>query len=65
MDNDRVPVTPNADFGDLIRFSLGGTSGVIWLRPRFPTEAKPERCSPDGCQASPYERFPPHLTHQG
>lgn len=52
MDNDRGPVTPKADFGNLVRFSLGGTPGVIWLRPRLSTEAKPERCSPDGCRGS-------------
>ena len=29
----------DADFGNLIRFSPSGTPGVIWLRPRPPTEA--------------------------
>jgi hypothetical protein len=41
MDNDQVPVTPNAAF--LIRFSFGSTPGVIWLRRRLQAEAKPER----------------------
>jgi len=39
IDHDRILVTLDADFGNLIRFSPGGTPGVIWLRPRPPTEA--------------------------
>ena len=36
--SDRILVTLDADFGSLIRFSPRGTPGVIWLRPRPPTE---------------------------
>ena len=39
IDHDRILVTLDADFGNLVRFSPGGTPGVIWLRPRPPTEA--------------------------
>ena len=39
IETDRVLVTLDADFGNLIRFSPSGTPGVIWLRPRPPTEA--------------------------
>jgi uncharacterized protein (DUF433 family)/predicted nuclease of predicted toxin-antitoxin system len=39
IDTDRILVTLDADFGNLIRFSPAGTPGVIWLRPRPPTEA--------------------------
>ena len=39
LDHERIMVTLDADFGNLIRFSPGGTPGVIWLRPRPPTEA--------------------------
>ena len=38
IENDRILVTLDADFGSLIRFSPRGTPGVIWLRPRPPTE---------------------------
>lgn len=38
IQSDRIPVTLDADFGSLIRFSPSGTPGVIWLRPRPPTE---------------------------
>jgi predicted nuclease of predicted toxin-antitoxin system len=34
----RILVTVDADLGSLIRFSPRGTPGVIWLRPRPPTE---------------------------
>jgi len=34
-----VLVTLDADFGNLTRFSPANTPGVIWLRPRPPTEA--------------------------
>ena len=36
---DRILVTLDGDFGNLIRFSPVDTPGVIWLRPRPPTEA--------------------------
>jgi predicted nuclease of predicted toxin-antitoxin system len=39
IQHDRILVTLDADFGNLVRFSPGGTPGVIWLRPRPPTEA--------------------------
>jgi predicted nuclease of predicted toxin-antitoxin system len=39
IETDRILVTLDADFGNLIRFSPVGTPGVIWLRPRPPTEA--------------------------
>ena len=39
IESDRILVTLDADFGNLIRFSPSGTPGVIWLRPRPPTEA--------------------------
>ena len=39
IEQDRILVTLDADFGNLVRFSPGGTPGVIWLRPRPPTEA--------------------------
>ena len=39
IQSDRILVTLDADFGSLIRFSPSGTPGVIWLRPRPPTEA--------------------------
>jgi len=39
IETDRILVTLDADFGNLIRFSPSGTPGVIWLRPRPPTEA--------------------------
>ena len=32
IETDRVLVTLDADFGNLIRFSPSGTPGVIWLR---------------------------------
>lgn len=38
IQSDRILVTLDADFGSLIRFSPRGTPGVIWLRPRPPTE---------------------------
>ena len=38
-ETDRILVTLNADFGNLIRFSPFDTPGVIWLRSRPPTEA--------------------------
>ena len=38
IQRDRILVTFDADFGSLIRFSPRGTPGVIWLRPRPPTE---------------------------
>jgi predicted nuclease of predicted toxin-antitoxin system len=38
IETDRILVTLDADFGNLIRFSPAGTPGVIWLRPRPPTE---------------------------
>jgi predicted nuclease of predicted toxin-antitoxin system len=38
IETDRILVTLDADFGNLIRFSPSGTPGVIWLRPRPPTE---------------------------
>jgi predicted nuclease of predicted toxin-antitoxin system len=38
IESDRILVTLDADFGSLIRFSPSGTPGVIWLRPRPPTE---------------------------
>ena len=40
IETDRILVTLDADFGNLIRFSPSGTPGVMWLRPRPPTEAK-------------------------
>ena len=39
IETDRILVTLDADFGNLIRFSPSGTPGVIWLQPRPPTEA--------------------------
>jgi predicted nuclease of predicted toxin-antitoxin system len=39
VETDRILVTLDADFGNLIRFSPAGTPGVVWLRPRPPTEA--------------------------
>jgi predicted nuclease of predicted toxin-antitoxin system len=39
IETDRILVTLDGDFGNLIRFSPAGTPGVIWLRPRPPTEA--------------------------
>jgi uncharacterized protein (DUF433 family)/predicted nuclease of predicted toxin-antitoxin system len=39
IETDRILVTLDSDFGNLIRFSPSGTPGVIWLRPRPPTEA--------------------------
>ena len=39
IETDRILVTLDADFGNLIRFSPSDTPGVIWLRPRPPTEA--------------------------
>jgi predicted nuclease of predicted toxin-antitoxin system len=39
LDHERILVTLDADFGNLLRFSPRGTPGVIWLRPRPPTEA--------------------------
>ena len=39
IEQDRILVTLDADFGNLVRFSPDGTPGVIWLRPRPPTEA--------------------------
>ena len=39
IETDRILVTLGGDFGNLIRFSPSGTPGVIWLRPRSPTEA--------------------------
>lgn len=38
IESDRILLTLDADFGSLIRFSPSGTPGVIWLRPRPPTE---------------------------
>ena len=38
IESDRILVTLDADFGSLVRFSPSGTPGVIWLRPRPPTE---------------------------
>jgi predicted nuclease of predicted toxin-antitoxin system len=35
IETDRILVTLDADFGNLIRFSPSGTPGVIWLRPRL------------------------------
>jgi len=39
IQTERILVTLDADFGNLVRFSPAGTPGVIWLRPRPPTEA--------------------------
>jgi predicted nuclease of predicted toxin-antitoxin system len=39
IETDRILVTLDGDFGNLIRFSPTDTPGVIWLRPRPPTEA--------------------------
>ena len=39
IETDRILVTLDGDFGNLIRFSPVGTPGVIWLRPHAPTEA--------------------------
>jgi predicted nuclease of predicted toxin-antitoxin system len=39
IETDRILVTLDADFANLIRFSPSGTPGVIWLRPNAPTEA--------------------------
>jgi predicted nuclease of predicted toxin-antitoxin system len=39
IETGRILVTLDADFANLIRFSPAGTPGVIWLRPRPPTEA--------------------------
>jgi predicted nuclease of predicted toxin-antitoxin system len=36
----RVLVTLDADFGNILRFPAAGTPGVIWLRLHPPTEAK-------------------------
>jgi predicted nuclease of predicted toxin-antitoxin system len=36
IETDRILVTLDADFGNLIRFSPSGTPGVIWLQPRPP-----------------------------
>ena len=38
VETKRILVTLDADFGSLVRFSPRGTPGVIWLRPRPPTE---------------------------
>jgi predicted nuclease of predicted toxin-antitoxin system len=38
IQSDRILVTLDIDFASLIRFSPRGTPGVIWLRPRPPTE---------------------------
>jgi predicted nuclease of predicted toxin-antitoxin system len=38
VEHDRVLVTLDADFGNLLRFSPAGTPGVIWLRPAIPSE---------------------------
>lgn len=38
VETSRVLVTLDADFGNLIRFSPANTPGVVWLRPRPPTE---------------------------
>jgi predicted nuclease of predicted toxin-antitoxin system len=38
VETGRILVTLDADFGNLIRFSPANTPGVIWLRPRPPTE---------------------------
>jgi predicted nuclease of predicted toxin-antitoxin system len=47
IETDRVLVTLDADFGNLIRFSPSGTPGVIWLRPRPPNRSK---YSVDSCK---------------
>ena len=39
IETDRILVTLDGDFGNLTRFSPAGTPGIIWLRPRPPTEA--------------------------
>jgi predicted nuclease of predicted toxin-antitoxin system len=39
IEQDRILVTLDADFGNLVWFSPGGTPGVIWLRSWPPTEA--------------------------
>ena len=39
IESGRILVTLDADFGNLTRFSPAGTPGVVWLRPRPPTEA--------------------------
>lgn len=39
IQTERILVTLDADFGNLVRFSPAGTPGVIWLRPRPPTQA--------------------------
>jgi predicted nuclease of predicted toxin-antitoxin system len=38
IESDRILVTLDGDFGSLVRFSPSGTPGVIWFRPRPPTE---------------------------
>lgn len=39
IEKDRILVTLDADFGSLIRFSPGGSPGVVWLQARPPTES--------------------------
>lgn len=36
----RVLITLDGDFGNILRFPVEGTSGVIWLRLHPPTESK-------------------------
>ena len=41
--SDRVIVTLDADFGNILRFPVENTPGVIWLRLHPPTEAEIHR----------------------
>jgi len=58
IEQDRIPVTLDADFGNLIPFSPGGTPGMIWLRPRPPTEANIRALLAKWLPKLPHERFP-------
>jgi predicted nuclease of predicted toxin-antitoxin system len=48
--SDRILVTLDADFGNIIRYPPQGTPGIIWLRLHPPTETKIERAL-DRCLA--------------
>jgi predicted nuclease of predicted toxin-antitoxin system len=40
MRSDRILVTLDADFGNIVRYPPQRTPGIIWLRLHPPTEAK-------------------------
>ena len=43
IQSDRVLVTLDGDFGNIIRYPPQGTPGVVWLRLHPPTESKIEQ----------------------